>query len=125
MTCNPWFVIASTEVPKTNSSVALCERLYQSHTNVTTVWRGSWPAGYQSVLDVVAKISQSKEAITRLSEEAQIYSKKLSGVQGLAVPWFFGFYTGTTSSGVQMACMLLEYCGKPMYNVRRLDWKYR
>lgn len=61
------------------------------------------------------KFALREDLIPGLFHEAHVYSAHLDRVQGRAVPWFWGFFVGTsTTTGERIACLALEYWGEAL-----------
>ncbi|KAI0361155.1 hypothetical protein OH77DRAFT_1391839 [Trametes cingulata] len=72
-------------------------------------------------VEVALKWVAGKERIARLTREAKFYEKNLGAVRGIAVPQYYGFFTGVVEQ-VNVACMVLEWCnGFPIDDVRELN----
>ncbi|KAH9858231.1 hypothetical protein C2E23DRAFT_880870 [Lenzites betulinus] len=72
-------------------------------------------------VDVALKWVSGEERVARLAQEAEIYETQLGAVQGVAVPKYYGFFTGEVESA-KVACIILEWCNGPaIYDVRELN----
>ncbi|KAJ7271924.1 hypothetical protein B0H12DRAFT_1228795 [Mycena haematopus] len=58
---------------------------------------------------IILKIARDAGEIAALELEAQMYSTRLTSIQGNFVPYFYGIYHGAVG-GSPVACMLLEDC---------------
>lgn len=66
------------------------------------------------VRDVVCKFVHGDTAV--LKAEARVYDGPLRTLQGKCVPKFYGYFEGEEPlDGQPTACLLLGYCGKPLY----------
>ncbi|EIW74714.1 hypothetical protein CONPUDRAFT_170048 [Coniophora puteana RWD-64-598 SS2] len=63
---------------------------------------------------VICKAGYGKKATEKLRKEAQIYNGKLSGLQGICVPWIYGYYTGCTAEDGRLSVLVMEDCGQPL-----------
>ncbi|KAI0639831.1 hypothetical protein C8Q77DRAFT_1152774 [Trametes polyzona] len=83
--------------------------------------RGGPDAAKFRPIEVAVKWVAGRERIDRLVNEAEIYETRLNSVRGVAVPKYYGFYTGTVES-MPVACMILEWCsGPPIDDVKELN----
>ncbi|KZT74965.1 hypothetical protein DAEQUDRAFT_15006 [Daedalea quercina L-15889] len=61
-------------------------------------------------MDVALRWATGMQCIDRLLKEAHFYENQLKGLQGSAVPKFYGFYVGRTDD-IDIGCLLVEWCG--------------
>ncbi|CCL98100.1 uncharacterized protein FIBRA_00094 [Fibroporia radiculosa] len=61
-------------------------------------------------IEVALKWATGKQHIDRLRWEASMYENELRHLQQRVVPDFYGFFQATLD-GVDVACLVLEYCG--------------
>ncbi len=70
--------------------------------------------GSPPICDVVCKFVQGDTAV--LKAEARLYDGALRTLQGKCIPKFYGYFEGEEPlDGQPTACLLLGYCGKPLY----------
>ncbi|EIW74712.1 hypothetical protein CONPUDRAFT_77976 [Coniophora puteana RWD-64-598 SS2] len=63
---------------------------------------------------VICKAGYGKSCSEKLKKEAQIYSGKLSSLQGICVPRIYGYYTGWTIDEGRLSVLVMEDCGQPL-----------
>ncbi|KAF9469671.1 hypothetical protein BDZ94DRAFT_1180988, partial [Collybia nuda] len=61
---------------------------------------------------VILKTAEGTDRVHHLTREAEMYKGPLKNLQGKVVPKCFGFYTGKRN-GVDLGCLVLEYCSGP------------
>ncbi|KAA1473266.1 hypothetical protein DENSPDRAFT_779788 [Dentipellis sp. KUC8613] len=66
------------------------------------------------VRDAVCKLAYGGRTMKRLAAEARFYSGKLSHLQGVCIPRFYGHFLGECEDG-PVSCIVLEYCGEDVY----------
>lgn len=97
-----------------------CTKRNILHDGHSKVLRGTLSGGeaYIGLTDVVCKWVVLDAGVERLRQEAELYATKLAPLQGVYIPKFLGFFSASVPGiGGEMlpaACMLLEYCGKPI-----------
>lgn len=67
------------------------------------------PRGSQPTEVVITKMARGSEEVYALNREVEFYTKYLRPLQGKIVPRFLGFFKGR-DDGVELGCMILEYC---------------
>ncbi|KAI0756576.1 hypothetical protein C8Q80DRAFT_1116034 [Daedaleopsis nitida] len=78
-------------------------------------------------MEVAVKWVRGQRAIESLRKETRMYEDVLRPLQGVVVPVFYGLFTGKTQDGMDVACMLMEWCpgndpaaGKPGADILRM-----
>lgn len=70
------------------------------------------PRGREPTELVVLKMARGKEEFADLEREVEFYDNELRYLQGSVVPRFQGYFK-TKVDGIDLACLLLEYCSGP------------
>lgn len=82
-------------------------RVYSAHVG---------PRGMEPTQMIIIKTGRGEGEMPQLNREAELYDNELRYLQGTVVPKTFGFFRGKVD-GVDLACLLLEYCsGPPLVN---------
>jgi hypothetical protein len=69
-------------------------------------------AGAELTQVVAIKIARGLQELAAIETEHEFYERDLKGLQGTVVPQLHGFFRGNID-GIDIACMLLEYCSGP------------
>lgn len=76
------------------------------------------PRGMEATEAIIVKAAFGLDEMILLNREAEFYSNELRHLQGTVVPKCFGFFRGKVD-GVDLGCLLLEYCSgrAPVWNM--------
>jgi hypothetical protein len=83
---------------------------HADYSSDTPVFRASFIGSTGST--IVLKFALREDLIFDLAEEADIYTRVLRPLQGIAVPYCHGLYAGLGESGEPIACLMLERWGQ-------------
>lgn len=72
---------------------------------------------------VILKTAEGADQVQHLTREAEMYKGPLRHLQGKVVPKCFGYYTGKRN-GVDLGCLVLEYCSGPNPVLHLKQFKY-
>lgn len=89
--------------------------------NVHTAHLGA--RGMEPTCVVILKTAQGVDELASLSREAELYSGELRHLQSRVVPACYGFFRGKRN-GIDLGCLLLEYCNGPAPVWNLSEFKY-
>jgi len=80
------------------------------------------PRGKGPTQIVAIKIARGLQELNPIEREFNLYENDLKNLQGSVVPGLLGFFRGSID-GIDIACLLLEFCSGPE-NRDHIELKY-